>query len=47
MSSAGKIIIDFTILVKFQSRRFRETFIDFSNNIFPIETGITNLFHYI
>ena len=33
ISSAGKINISFTILVVFQSRRFRETFIDFSNNI--------------
>ena len=33
ISSAGKINVSFTILVVFQSRRFRETFIDFSNNI--------------
>ena len=33
ISSVGKINISFTILVVFQSRRFRETFIDFSNNI--------------
>ena len=47
MSSVGKINISFTILVVFQSRRFRETFIDFSNNIFQIERGIANLFHDI
>ena len=47
MSSAGKISISFIILVGFQSKRFREIFVDFSKNIFPVKTGITNLFHYI
>ena len=43
MSSAEKMNIRVTILVVFES----ETFIDFSNNTFPLETGIKNLFHYI
>ena len=42
-----KINISFIMLVVFQFRSFRETFIDFSNNIFSIETGITNLLHSI
>ena len=40
ISSAGKINISFTILVVFQSRRFRETFIDFSNNIITFRSRI-------
>ena len=39
--------VTLTILVVFESRRFRKNFFDFSNNTFPIETGIINLFHYI
>ena len=47
MSSVGKMNISLTILVLFESRRFRKNFFDFSNNTFPIQTGIINLFHYI
>ena len=47
VSSVGKIHISFKIFVVFQSRRFKKTFIDFSNNTFPIKTGIIDLFHYI
>ena len=42
-----KINIYLTILVMFQSRMFRKRLINFSNNTFPIKTGIINLFHYI
>ena len=42
-----KINMSSLMLVAFQSRRSRETFIDFPNNILSIDTGITNLFHYI
>ena len=40
MSSAGKMNIPVTILVVFES----ETFIDFSNNTFPLETVLKTYF---
>ena len=39
-STVGIINISLTILVVFEYKRFRKTFIDFSNNIFQIEKGI-------
>ena len=36
--------ISLTILVAPEG--LEENFIDFSNNPFPVETGIINLFHY-
>ena len=35
------------ILVYLSSKGLEKTYIDFSNNTFPIDTCITNLFHYI
>ena len=43
MSFVRKINISLTLLVVFESIKFRKNL----NNIFPIETGIINLFHYI
>ena len=40
--------VSFTALAVCQSRRFRKSFIDFSNNTFPIETGhFQYIFHYV
>ena len=47
MSSVGKMNIFLTIVVVLESRSLEKTFIDFSNNTFPIETGIIDLFYYI
>ena len=47
MPSVEKMNISLTILVVLESRRFKKTFFDFSNNTFPIERSIINLFHYI
>ena len=43
----GKMDISLTILVVFEYRTFRETFIDFSISAFTIEAGIMKLFHYV
>ena len=45
MCSVGKINISSTKLVLFESKRFRKTFNDFYNDVFPIDKGIINLFH--
>ena len=48
MSSVGEYMnISLKILVVFESARFKKTYIDFSNNTFPIDTCIINLFRYI
>ena len=54
MSSVGIMNMSLKILVVFESREFRKTYIDFSNitnftqiNTFPIESYIINLFHNI
>ena len=47
MSSVGTINISLIILVAFESRRFKKTYIDVSNNTFPLDTGIIKSFHYM
>ena len=51
MTSVGVVNISLTILVAFEGATYSEslekTWIDFSNNAFPEDTGITNFFHYI
>ena len=45
MSSVGIINILLTILVYLSQEGLKKTNIDFSNNTFPIDTGIINLYH--
>ena len=45
VSSVGKMNTCLILIVVFKSRSFRKFFFDFSNNTFPIETGVINLFH--
>ena len=47
MSPVEMINISMSILVIFESRRFRKAYIDLSNNTFSIDTVIVSLFHYI
>ena len=40
MSSIGIVNISFAVLIAFESTESRKTYVDFSNNIFPIDTVI-------
>ena len=47
MSSVGIMNIFLTILVVLSPEGLQKTYIDFSNNTFPIDTVTINVFHYI